>query len=302
MKHSDGRTFREHSANGPDAQRDSRGAPKRRLVQPEGAHGRAAAFAREAHALLTTRYVGHVMQAYKSVDSTNSLAAKWIEDGAPHGAVVVADFQRRGRGRHGRSWVAGAGLNLTFSVVLRLDLAPDRLGMLTIAGCLGAAASLDRFAEPLRTSIKWPNDIYLGGRKLCGMLLEANWGVAGRKPAVVLGIGLNVNQDEFPPELSETATSLLMETGRIIPRADLFAALLADLERALDRLTTDEAGVRRDYVRKMMSLDERIRFRFASNDHRIEGIVRGIDASGGILIESNAKHLVFHAGEVTPSA
>lgn len=284
---------------------DSRSIVEPRTTFPAATHRTRRSspeFVKDARARMKTHRLGHAMRAYDEVSSTNTVAAEWIEEGAPHGAVVVADFQTLGRGRMGRSWIASAGLNLTFSVVLRPDLPSDRLGMLTISACVGVSRALDRFAVPLRTSIKWPNDIYLGGAKLCGMLLEASWNAPGRKPAVVLGVGLNVNQDEFPDDIRANATSLLVETGRIVPRAELFAAVLWELERSLERLTDDEDAVRKDYLERMMSLDERIGLRFASNHERIEGVVRGIDGSGGILLESNSQRLVFHAGEVTRSA
>ncbi len=301
MKHSDARLAQASGAGAPDAhRRDVDPSPADSEASPH-AVGPSPAFVEHARSLLTTRHLGRVIQAFGEVDSSNSLAAEWIEKGAPHGAVVIADYQIRGRGRLGRSWIAAAGLNLTFSVVLHPHLPSDRLGMLTIAACTGVARALDRFANPLRTTVKWPNDIYLGDRKLCGMLLEASWNVPGRNPAVVLGIGLNVNQDEFPEEIRQGATSLLMETGRITPRAELFAAALSDLEDSLDRVAENEGDVRQDYVDRMMSLNESISLRSSTTNRRVEGVVRGLDASGGIIIESNAQRRVYHAGEMTRS-
>lgn len=263
--------------------------------------GGAASFDRQARSLLTTQHLGRTMRTYDEVGSTNSVAAEWIEAGAPHGAVVVADHQTQGRGRLGRFWIAAAGLNLTFSVVLRPHLASDRLGLLTIAACTAVSRSVDRFVDPLRTSIKWPNDLILGHRKLCGMLLEASWSASGPYPPVVLGVGLNVNQIDFPEEIRDSATSILAETGRIVSRAELFAAVLSDLEDALLRLAENDEDVRREYTDRMMSINEQVSLRFAASDRRVEGRVRGIDASGGILLQTDSGSAVFHAGEVTRS-
>ncbi len=238
------------------------------------------------------------MQAFDVVDSTNTRAAKWIENGAPHGAVVVADFQSRGRGRHGRSWSARPGLNLTFSVVLRPDLPAERIGLLTIAACAAVAGGIDRFVDPLYSAIKWPNDVYLNGKKASGMLMEASWNAQGKNPAVVLGVGVNVNQVEFPPDLEDRATSLALESGRIVPRADLFAALLADLETALSRLASDEETIRHEYVRKLMSVGKDVRLRFADTGRDVTGIVLGVDPSGALILNTASGPCVFHAGEV----
>lgn len=261
-----------------------------------------ASFVERARSLLTTREIGRTIEAFDVVSSTNTLAAERIERGAPHGAVVVAEFQTQGRGRLGRTWSATSGLNLTFSVVLRPELAPERIGLLTIAGGIGVSNAIDRFVAPLRTVIKWPNDIVLNGRKTCGMLLEASWNEPGAHPAVVLGVGLNVNQDAFPPELDDIATSLLLETGRIIPRADLFATVLAEMEDALVEMLSDDEKVRCRYVERMMDVGERIRLRFTATDREVTGIVRGIDASGGLILETRDGRRIFYAGEVTRAA
>lgn len=256
-------------------------------------------FVREAEALLETEHFGRTIRAFHAIDSTNTYASAWIERDAPHGAVVIADFQRTGRGRHGRSWSAHRGLNLTFSVILRPNLPTDRMGMLTIAACTGAAAAIDPFIDPLQTHVKWPNDLYLNHQKICGMLLEASWSAPGRRPAVVLGIGVNVNQVDFPDDLSGRATSLFLETGRVIPRAILFAGLLTSLESALNRLHGNEEEIRREYARRLMSLGETVRLRFMESGNEIEGRVCGIAESGGLVLATRAGNQIFHAGEVT---
>lgn len=258
-------------------------------------------FADQVRHLLATQQIGCDIRAFAEVESTNSVAAEWIAAGAPHGGVVVADHQTHGRGRMGRSWIAAPGVNLTFSVILRPDVPADRFGMMTVAACVGVARCVDRFADPFRAAVKWPNDIYLNDRKVCGMLLEASWNAPGSPHAVVLGVGLNVNQEEFPDAISERATSLLLETGRIIPRADLLAALLSDIEKALIQLYLDDDALRREYVDKMTGVGEHVTLRFASSDRIAEGIVRGIDDSGGIVIVSDSGPRIFHAGEVTRS-
>jgi BirA family biotin operon repressor/biotin-[acetyl-CoA-carboxylase] ligase len=256
--------------------------------------------AREAEGLVRTSRIGRTIHSFQSVTSTNTLAADWAEDGAPDGAVVYAEHQTQGRGRHGRTWQAHAGLNLTFSIILRPTLPIDRLGMIPIAAGLAVAEALDGFVSPISADIKWPNDILLCGRNCGGILLESRW-IGGEKvPAVVLGIGINVNQTEFPPELSDRATSLLLETGRRTQRAPLFALILERLEQRLDSLPGRAAEVRRSYLDRMTQLNSEVSLRFSSGDS-VCGVAIGLDDFGGIVLESSGTRRVFHSGEVSGS-
>ena len=190
--------------------------------------------------LLKTDAFGRAIRGHASVDSTNTKAAQWAREGAAHGSVVLTEYQTAGRGRQGRRWEAEPGQNLMFSVVLRPPLPPDRLGLLPLAAGLAVAEAVDPFIAPVTASVKWPNDVLVEGRKTCGMLLETSF--SGRAavidaPAfVVLGIGLNVNQVDFPDALADTATSLRLITGRLVPRAPLLARLLRRLEDRSDAL------------------------------------------------------------------
>jgi BirA family biotin operon repressor/biotin-[acetyl-CoA-carboxylase] ligase len=261
----------------------------------------------EAAERIRTRQLGRIIRSHATVSSTNELALEWAADGAPEGAVVYAEFQERGRGRMGRTWSARPGVNLTFSVVLRPPLPQDRLGLITLAAGLAVAEAVDAFADPVRTQIKWPNDVLLNGRKCCGMLLESSWSARRRAEgrwegrAVVLGIGINVNQDAFSPELADHATSILLETGRPVSRPDLYAALLDKLEAALDLLAEDEAAVRGRYVARMRDLNEPIELRFAGRAGSIRGVAKGLTESGGLLLATNDGMRAYHAGEVTRS-
>lgn len=256
-------------------------------------------FASNVRALLKTESIGRSVRAYDTVSSTNTLAAEWAADDAPHGALVLAEFQTEGRGRLGRAWQAHAGLNLTFSVLLRPQLPPDRLGMITIAASLAVADAVDARATPLRTSIKWPNDVLLNGKKCCGMLLETARAPEG--VAVVVGIGLNVNQDAFPDELSERATSILLETGQMTDRAHLLAEICRRLEHRMVQAGENPRMLRRLYMARMPDLGEPVRLRFSDRDGGIYGVPLGLDEFGGLIVETDSGRRVFHAGEVTRS-
>lgn len=244
--------------------------------------------------LLHTRRFGRAVRAFDACGSTNTEAKAWARDGAPEGAVVLAEHQTAGRGRRGRAWTDAAGQNVLCSVVLRPSLPPDRLGLVTLAGGLAVADAIAGWTAPVEPRIKWPNDVLLNGRKCCGMLLEAD---LGAMPFVVLGIGLNVNQTDFPAEIADRATSLRLEAGRLVPRAPLFASLLERLERWADRLDDGDA-VRRAFESRMAGRGEAA-VAHAAAGRTLEGRIEGVDASGALLLRTPDALHALHAGEVT---
>jgi BirA family biotin operon repressor/biotin-[acetyl-CoA-carboxylase] ligase len=177
---------------------------------------------------MVPRLRGRFGQPYEHVGSTPSTQLLLAPD-APEGALVVAEEQTAGRGRLGRSWFAPAGTSLLCSLQLRPDTPPKRLPELTgvaARACADAIAAL----TGLEPALKFPNDVLVGGRKVAGILAEA------RDGRVVLGVGINVNlpADELPEDVDRPATSLLVETGRELDRAELLAELLEQLERRYD--------------------------------------------------------------------
>lgn len=248
---------------------------------------------------LETDRFGHALRGFEEVDSTNVKAATWAQNGAGEGSVVATEYQTAGRGRHGRSWSAQKGQNLLFSVVLRPRLAAERLGLITVAASVAVAETVDRFVAPHRASIKWPNDVLLEERKTCGMLLETSMAGAHTE-AVILGVGLNVNQTHFPNALDETATSLRLTTGRPVPRPPLLARLLQALERRYDAVQDGRAeAVRRAFHERLSTLDAPTTLRFAGSDQTITGTVRGINEAGALRLETDQGIQTVHAGEVT---
>lgn len=250
---------------------------------------------------LQTQRFGRSMRGYESVDSTNARAAAWAENGAPEGSVVVTEYQTAGRGRHGRNWTADAGKNLLFSVALRPALPADRLGLITLCGGVAVAETIEGVA-PLRATIKWPNDVLLRGRKCCGMLLESSF--SGRREGapdfVVLGIGLNVNQDRFPSEIADRATSIKQAAHRPIERAPLFAELLLNLECRYKSLTEDDgAAVRTAYEERLNDQGRTVTLRFTGREQQIRGTVRGITDDGALRLDTPSGPEIVRAGEVT---
>ena len=227
-------------------------------------------------------------------------AAAWAAEGAPHGAVVTAGHQSAGRGRHGRAWAAEPGESLLFTVVLRPTLPPDRLSWVPLAAGLAVADAVERVAG-VPAQVKWPNDLMLGGKKSGGLLAEAVHGARDRTPVVVLGIGLNVNQQAFPPELAEKATSVALEAGRPVERAALLAALLDALERRYDALAAgDEDALIHAFERQMHGLGQPVGVRYPGTARApLEGVVLGVAPDGALRLETPGGERRLYAGEVT---
>ncbi len=158
-------------------------------------------------------------------DSTNRVAMEMAEDGAPHGTVVVADAQTAGRGRMGRLWVSPAGKNLYVSLLLRPSVPTVDAPRLALVAGVALADAVEEMG--IAASLKWPNDLYCGGRKAAGILAEMASDPDGVRH-VVIGVGLNVNmvESDFPPDLRGTATSLRIHAGRAFRRDDVLARLL----------------------------------------------------------------------------
>jgi BirA family transcriptional regulator, biotin operon repressor / biotin---[acetyl-CoA-carboxylase] ligase len=171
---------------------------------------------------------GRFGRPYTFVERCES-TQRLLADDAPEGAVAAADAQTAGRGRLGRDWVAPPGSSVLASIVLHPDVPTAKLAELSLVAGRACAQALADVAGVL-PEVKWPNDVLIGGRKVAGILAEA------REGRVVLGVGINVLQTagELPQRTQHPATSLLLETGRSIPRAELLAALLDHLEREHD--------------------------------------------------------------------
>lgn len=245
---------------------------------------------------------GTEIKGFRSVGSTNAVARTWATEGAPEGSIVIADYQTEGRGRLGRSWTAAAGRNLLFSIVLRPNLADERRGLVTLAASVAVADTLESITSPYVPTIKWPNDIILDGHKCCGMLLETapSSGDPSCTQGVILGIGLNVNQITFPPPLEDKATSLRLVTGRLIERAPLFVQIMNSVHTWYERLLDDNGGIVREaFEERMLCMGERVTLRYTDDHSSIEGIVDGIDDTGGLRLRQSDGFHTVHAGEVT---
>lgn len=241
---------------------------------------------------LSTRWLGRPHEHFSELDSTNDRAAIWARNGAPHGAMVTADEQTAGRGRRGRSWHSSR-LGLATSLILRPPITAEQLPALSLAVGLGLARGLDMPA----VSLKWPNDLLLGGRKLGGILCETRW--AGHDVEAIVGFGLNVHQPTFDPSLATIATSLALH-GSAQPRAHLLVQLLHGLEPVLDRFFAGGfAEIRHDYLRHCpwiggaVSIEDRER-----PGVRRPVIALDINPSGELVVDDDGRQCHVRAGEV----
>lgn len=228
--------------------------------------------------------------------STNDEAARWAKDldnPAPHGAVVVADAQTAGRGRQGRLWHSPAGENLYFSCILRPELPPHRVPPITL--CAGIAVCEVVNSMGACASIKWPNDVLVGERKLAGILTEMST-QSKTVDSVILGVGLNVNARQFPKELA--ATSIALETGTTRELPEVLEALLASIHDWYQNyLDQGVKGLEGAFAEHSMLGGKPVRARVGNE--LICGTVISLGEGGGLVIEDarGQRHRVI-AGEV----
>jgi BirA family transcriptional regulator, biotin operon repressor / biotin---[acetyl-CoA-carboxylase] ligase len=219
---------------------------------------------------------------YSIIDSTNVRAAELAEQGAPHGTVVCADEQTRGRGRLGRIWVSPPGVNLYLSLLLRPPLPPHLAPQLTAVTAVALAEAVEETAG-VRAGLKWPNDLMLGGKKAAGILAEMSSDL-DRLRHVVVGVGLNVNGGpaSFPEEIRERATSLLIETERTHARVAILARFLDAFSESYRAFLLDGLGrLLPGWERRDILKGKRVLLR--SRDEEVPGTVAGMDAAGALL-------------------
>lgn len=250
----------------------------------------------ELRPLLNTHDVGQVIHAHESLPSTNDRARELAEEGAGHGEVVIANAQTAGRGRRGRVWLSPPGRNLAFSVVLRPELPPMRAAELTLVASLAVCDALRQAG--VAAGIKWPNDVLVNGRKIAGILTELA-AEPERLQWVIVGVGVNVNTrpEDFPEELRDEVTSILIERGQPAPRALFAAACLAGLETWLD--VHDEQGfaaIRDAWRVRSVTLGRQVSVR--TGDQEIIGVAEDIDDQGALLVRTPERTERIVAGDV----
>jgi len=247
--------------------------------------------------LLKTERFGRKIHYFPSLDSTNTMASTLAEDGAVEGTLVIVDEQTKGKGRRGRSWYSPPGLGIWMSLILRPAIAPRLAPGLSIVTGLSLAETI-REVMNLEAQVKWPNDCLIKGAKVAGILTELS-GDREQVNYIVLGVGLNVNQQifDFPVELQKTATSLAIESESVIPRADFLSKFLLKLETRYDSFLRDGVAPFIDPYTRMCSLIGR-EVTAEIGKKTITGMATKIDPGGALVIESEGQEVALTAGEV----
>src|ERR1700682_1799410 len=223
---------------------------------------------------------------YYKIGSTNVEAMQSAGAGAPEGSVFVAEEQTAGRGRGANQWESAPSAGIYCSVILRPALPPSEALVLSLAAGLAVYSAVEQIDSRVLPDLKWPNDLLLDGRKFCGILTEMN-AEATRVRHIVVGIGINVNQVNFPLELREIATSLRIETGTEWSRVELCAALLKSLDREY-RTLVEDAGAREAILRRFEERSSSVRGRKVSIEENggLAGVTEGLDERGFLRVRT----------------
>lgn len=231
-----------------------------------------------------------------SVDSTNDEAKRMAREGEPDGAIFVAEKQTGGKGRLGRKWESRPGDSVMMSFLLRPDIRPQQAPAFNIAAALGIVNGIERVCG-IQAGIKWPNDVVFDGKKLCGILTEMTSDM-DTVEYVVCGAGTNVNQDVFPEEIAQKATSLRIITGDVVNRLKLCAAYIECVQDSFrSYLENGMAAIMDEYRQKSAILGNEVRVLGLKKEYT--GICRGFDDDGGLIVECEGTERVFNAGEVS---
>ena len=234
---------------------------------------------------------------FESLPSTNLEAARRATEGAREGLCVVAEEQTSGRGRLGRQWLSPKGAGLYFSLVLRPTLPQSSWPPLTL---MAAVAVHDALVEScgLLTDIKWPNDIVAGEKKLCGILAETIDTADGS--AVVMGIGINLTEHSFPPEMQGVATSIQGISGRPVDYELVLQTLVQNLSRWYGKFQTNRANNLAEEWCARSSYCKGKRIRVADDNGTFEGITKGLESDGGLVVElDNGDQKVIRAADIS---
>ena len=244
-------------------------------------------------AQLKSNIIGSEILVFEETASTNDVIEQLAKSGAREGVVVFAESQRKGRGRHGRTWVSPRGKGLWFSMLLRPKLPPAATSRITVAASVAVARAI-RQGCGVEARIKWPNDVILNGKKLAGILVETKSRIAAHETGLgdylVLGIGMNVNcvAEDFPPEIAKIATSLQIETGRSQDRAALATQVLATLDERYRAALTDFETIADEWAHLCTSLGKQIIVTMGRR--RIEGFAQALDGDGALLLRMDSGH------------
>ena len=243
-----------------------------------------------------TKWAGKTVHFARETDSTNLWIKRLAKEGAPEGTLALAEFQSAGRGRLGRSWEVPEGTSVMMSILLRPKFEPQYAPMLTLVMGMAVAKAVKKLGFDV--SIKWPNDVVVSHKKICGILTEM--GVRdGKIDYAVIGVGINVNIREFPDEMADKATSLYLESGRKFDRSQIPGLVMEAFEEYYEKFaaTCDLSGLKEKYESILANYNQPVRV-LAKEPY--EGVARGSTDGGELLVEKTDGTIVaVSAGEVS---
>ena len=251
----------------------------------------------ELRSLLNTRWVGHNLVFLEQVDSTNEEAKRQAEKGAPDGTLVAAAEQSAGKGRRGRTWISEKGTGVWMSLLLRPDFPPECASMLTLVAAMAVEKGISRVTG-VDGQIKWPNDVVIEGKKVCGILTEMSTEMECIH-YVVVGIGINVGTEEFPEEIRDLATSLYLSTQKKVKRAVLAAAVAEAWEFYYEQFlkSGDLRFLMEEYNERLVNRGREVKV--LALDGGYMGIAQGINETREILVETGGMVRTVISGEVS---
>lgn len=252
----------------------------------------------EIESLLETAWAGRDVLYLDETDSTNVQAKKLGEAEGKHGTLIVSDRQTAGKGRRGRGWDSPSGASIYMSILLRPDILPDKAPMLTLVMALAVVRAVREITGE-EAGIKWPNDIVLNKKKICGILTEMSAEIDYINH-VVIGVGINVNTEDFPEEIKKTATSLFIETGKKWKRSEFIAAVMKYFEEYYEIFlkTQNLKMLQEIYNGFLVNKDAQVRVLEPGNE--FDGCALGINETGELLVrKSDGEITKIYAGEVS---
>ena len=243
-----------------------------------------------------TKWAGKTVHFARETDSTNLWIKRLAKEGASEGTLALAEFQSAGRGRLGRSWEVPEGTSVMMSILLRPKFEPQYAPTLTLVMGMAVAKAVKNLGFDV--SIKWPNDVVVSHKKICGILTEM--GVRdGKIDYAVIGVGINVNIKEFPEEMADKATSLYLESGKEFDRSQIPGLVMEAFEEYYEKFaeTCDLSGLKEEYESILANYNQPVRV-LAKEPY--EGVARGITDGGELLVEKTDGTIVaVSAGEVS---
>lgn len=252
----------------------------------------------EIKSLLHTDWVAKEVLYFDTIDSTNTKAQELAEKGYPSGTLVVADKQESGKGRRGRSWVSPSGTGIFMTLMIKPDINPNNASMLTLVAALAVAKAITSVTGE-EAMIKWPNDIVVNGKKVCGILTEMN-AQFDYINHIVVGIGINVHNESFPEEISQMASSLMIEAGgKRFHRAQIIAETMSYFEQYYDTFlkTQDLSALVREYDELLVNRNKSVRV--LDPKEPFDGKAMGITPKGELIVDTWESRKLVSSGEVS---